>query len=45
VAERVADLCLTEPHVAEVEVTVHKPHAPVGVPFDDISVTIQRSRT
>lgn len=45
VAERVADLCLTEPHVAEVEVTVHKPHAPVGVPFDDISVTIHRSRT
>jgi dihydroneopterin aldolase len=45
VAQRVADLCLDEPRVADVEVTVHKPEAPVGVQFDDIAVTIHRSRT
>jgi len=44
-AQRIADHCLTEPLVAEVEVTVHKPHAPVAVPFDDVTVTILRSRT
>ena len=26
-------------------VTVHKPSAPVTVPFDDVSVTITRSRS
>lgn len=45
VAQRVAELCLAEPRVAEVEVTVHKPHAPIGVPFDDLAVTIHRRRT
>lgn len=45
VAQRVAELCLAEPRVSEVEVTVHKPHAPIGVPFDDLAVTIQRRRT
>jgi 7,8-dihydroneopterin aldolase/epimerase/oxygenase len=44
-AQRVADVCLGEPRVNDVEVTVHKPKAPVGVPFDDIAVTIHRSRT
>ncbi|HEY6740638.1 MAG TPA: dihydroneopterin aldolase [Actinopolymorphaceae bacterium] len=45
VADRVAALCLDEPLVQEVEVTVHKPEAPVGVDLDDIAVTIHRSRT
>lgn len=45
VAQRVADLCLDQPGVSEVEVTVHKPQAPVGVPLDDVAVTIHRSRT
>lgn len=45
VAGRIAELCLGEPLVSDVEVTVHKPQAPVSVPFDDISVTIHRSRT
>jgi 7,8-dihydroneopterin aldolase/epimerase/oxygenase len=45
VAQRVADLCLDQPLVAEVEVTIHKPEAPVGVEFDDVAVTIHRSRT
>ena len=43
-AQRVADLALAYPLVEEVEVTVHKPEAPVGVPFEDVSVTIVRSR-
>jgi dihydroneopterin aldolase len=30
--------------VDSVEVTVHKPEAPVGVPFDDVAVTIERGR-
>ncbi|KAA8819486.1 2-amino-4-hydroxy-6-hydroxymethyldihydropteridine pyrophosphokinase [Bifidobacterium rousetti] len=30
--------------IREVEVTVHKPHAPITVPFDDVAVTIDRTR-
>jgi dihydroneopterin aldolase len=44
-AQRLADACLKEAHVAAVEVTVHKPDAPAGVPFGDISVTITRDRS
>jgi 7,8-dihydroneopterin aldolase/epimerase/oxygenase len=44
-ADRVARLCLGDPRVAEAEVTVHKPEAPVTVPFDDVTVTIHRSRS
>ena len=43
-AQRIADLALAYPLVEEVEVTVHKPEAPVGVPFEDVAVTIVRSR-
>ncbi|RCV55175.1 dihydroneopterin aldolase [Marinitenerispora sediminis] len=43
-AERLAAVCLAEPRVAEVEVTVHKPQAPIPHPFDDVTVTIQRRR-
>ena len=43
-AARIADLCLAEQRVDAVEVTVHKPEAPVGVPFTDVAVTIVRSR-
>lgn len=43
-ATRVARTCLTDARVREVEVTVHKPMAPVDVPFDDIAVTVRRSR-
>lgn len=43
-AQRIADLCLTERLVDAVEVTVHKPEAPVGVPFTDVAVTIVRRR-
>lgn len=43
-AQRLADVCLAEEAVRTVEVTVHKPHAPLPVAFDDVSLTIQRSR-
>ena len=44
-ASRIADVCLRNMRVEAVEVTVHKPEAPVGVEFDDVSVTILRTRT
>jgi dihydroneopterin aldolase len=44
-AQRIADRCLAEHLVDEVEVTVHKPQAPMPVPFDDVTVTIFRSRS
>lgn len=43
-AEQVAVDALARPAVHTVEVTVHKPSAPVGVPFTDVAVTIVRSR-
>ena len=44
VAKRIADVVLLRPPVLEVRVTVHKPNAPIAVPFDDVSVTITRGR-
>jgi dihydroneopterin aldolase len=43
-AERIAGTCLKHEGVLEVEVCVHKPDAPITVPFDDVTVTITRSR-
>ena len=43
-AARIAETCLAPRAVDAVEVTVHKPQAPVGVPFDDVAVTIHRHR-
>ncbi|MFD7500021.1 dihydroneopterin aldolase [Streptomyces sp. NPDC059850] len=43
-AERIADTCLKHDVVREVEVVVHKPQAPITVPFDDVTITITRSR-
>ena len=43
-AERLAVGCLSEPLVAEAEITVHKPHAPIAHPFDDVAVIIRRER-
>jgi 7,8-dihydroneopterin aldolase/epimerase/oxygenase len=43
-AQRLADGCLSEPGVEEVEITVHKPHAPLGHRFSDLTVTIWRER-
>jgi len=43
-AERLAASCLSEPLVAEVEITVHKPQAPIAHPFSDVTVVIRRAR-
>lgn len=44
VAERVAEEVLSRPGVDRVQVTVHKPGAPLPMAFADVSVTIDRSR-
>ncbi|MGY2064670.1 dihydroneopterin aldolase [Blastococcus sp. SYSU DS0619] len=43
-AQRLADVCLANELVDAVEITVHKPEAELGVPFDDVTVTIRRER-
>jgi dihydroneopterin aldolase len=43
-AQRLADVCLANALVEAVEITVHKPQAELGVPFDDVTVSIRRSR-
>ncbi|WP_330459089.1 dihydroneopterin aldolase [Streptomyces sp. NBC_00820] len=43
-ADRIAQTCLKHEEVEEVEVCVHKPDAPITVPFDDVTVTITRRR-
>ncbi|MFJ6651546.1 dihydroneopterin aldolase [Microbacterium sp. NPDC091313] len=43
-AQRIADEVLADARVQDVVVTVHKPSAPLTVPFGDVSVTIRRSR-
>ena len=44
-AQRLADVCLAHSGVQSVEVTVHKPHAPIPATFADVALTIHRSRT
>ena len=44
-AERIAAMCLEADRVEQVQITVHKPEAPVSVAFEDVSVTIMRSRS
>lgn len=41
---RLADAVLADSRVDAVEITVHKPQAPVGVPVEDVAVTIRRER-
>jgi dihydroneopterin aldolase len=43
-AERIADVCLTDTRVEWAEVTVHKPDAPIEATFSDVALTIHRSR-
>lgn len=44
-AEKIASAILAVYQLAnEVHVTIHKPEAPITIPFLDVSVTIQRSR-
>ena len=42
VAERIAAAALEYPGVVAVDVRVHKPSAPIPVPFDDVEVAIRR---
>jgi dihydroneopterin aldolase len=44
-AQRIADVVLDTGPVDWVEVTVHKPEAPMPVTFTDVAVTIERSRS
>ena len=43
-ADRIARTCLTDERVSSVEVTVHKPEAPMPVDVADVAVTVQVSR-
>lgn len=43
-AVRIADRCLNFDFVRVVTVTVHKPQAPLPVPFSDVAVRITRMR-
>ena len=45
VAERIAGVVLAHPPVDAVEVTVHKPDAPIPEPFEDVAVRILRRRS
>lgn len=40
----IADDLLALPGAAGVQVTVHKPDAPIGLDFDDVSVTVSRGQ-
>jgi len=44
VAGKVADDVMTDRRVHAVEVTVHKPSAPIPLDFADVAVTVRRSR-
>jgi 7,8-dihydroneopterin aldolase/epimerase/oxygenase len=43
-AQRIADVCLADGRVQWAEVTVHKPDAPIEATFNDVALTITRSR-
>ena len=43
-ADRIAHTCLTNNAVASVQVTVHKPQAPMPVEVADVAVTLTRRR-
>jgi dihydroneopterin aldolase len=43
-AQRIASTCLVDGRVISVEVSVHKPQAPIPLTFGDVAVTIVRSR-
>ena len=45
VAERVAVIVLAHRAAQRVTVTLHKPSAPIAVPFADVSVTITREQS
>ncbi len=44
VAKRIVDIVFSHEAAQFASVTVHKPNAPITVPFDDVSVTLNRER-
>ena len=44
VATEIADEVMADPRPHAVEVTIHKPSAPIPLDFADVAVTIRRSR-
>ena len=44
-AARLAEACLRDARVSAASITVHKPHAPIPLSFEDVAVTIRRERT
>ena len=44
VAGRVAEVAMQDRRVSQVNVTVHKPEAPIAVSFGDLAVTLPRTR-
>ncbi|MGI9136301.1 MAG: dihydroneopterin aldolase [Candidatus Nanopelagicales bacterium] len=42
--ERIASAVLAACPATAVEVTVHKPNAPIAVPFSDVTISIRRER-
>lgn len=44
VGAEIADAVITDERLHAVEVTVHKPHAPISQGFDDVAVVARRSR-
>lgn len=44
-AGRIADDITRMPNARTVEVVVHKPQAPIPVPFNDVAVTVIRSKS
>ncbi|TDD06212.1 dihydroneopterin aldolase [Saccharopolyspora terrae] len=44
VAAEIADEVMKDERTYAVEVTLHKPHAPIPLSFADVAVTIRRSR-
>jgi dihydroneopterin aldolase len=44
VAERIAGIALDYPATDRVDVTIHKPSAPIAVPFADVAISISRTR-
>ena len=45
VGAEIAAEVMTDPRPHAVEVTIHKPNAPIPLDFADVAVTIRRSRT
>jgi dihydroneopterin aldolase len=44
VANRVADVVMGHPEVLRSIITIHKPDAPIDLVFEDVSVTVERTR-